>query len=127
MQEKEGAMLEQWYMKSPEGSVGPLSLQELVKKITMAPDTLVRKADEKKWTPAFAHPDLKSYLKPVKPKAINDEADEETGNEIKEEKSTFSDVLVCEGGRRLLPPNLERWLIWVMLLLLALILGKAVN
>jgi hypothetical protein len=110
-------MLKEWYMKTPEGSIGPLERQDLLKRISMAPDTLVRKADEKKWTPAFAHPDLKPYLKPVKPQAIDEE-------EESQENPLLSEVLVCENSRQSLPPNLERWLIWAILALLIFLAVK---
>lgn len=106
-------MLEMWYMKTQEGTdLGPLELHDLIKRISMAPDTLVRKVDEKKWLPAYAHPDLKPYLKPTKPRPIDENPKDD------KEKTECSDVLVAGFSSRSPPPGLERWGVWIILILL---------
>lgn len=112
-------MLKIWYMMTIKGQTGPLELQDLVKIISMAPDTLVRKTDEQNWTPAYKHPDLKVYFKPVKPRAVDEKAEQE-----KEENKDCSDVLVASSHSSM-PPGLERCLTWIMMAILVFLIVKS--
>jgi hypothetical protein len=114
-------MFKDWYMMTAEGQRGPLDLHEIVKLLSMAPDTLVRKTDEKKWVPAYSHPDLKSYFKPVKPKPLDDFEElepQQTG------KDFLGDVLV-QRPSFFFPPSLEKWLVWIIIVILFLLIGRS--
>lgn len=114
-------MLKDWYMMTTEGQTGPLDLHEIVKLLSMAPDTLVRKTDEKKWVPAYSHPELKSYFKPVKPKPVDDFQELES----KEIAREFSGDVLVQPPIFFLPPSLEKWLVWTIIVILFLVIGRS--
>lgn len=113
-------MSQQWYYLDQKGQPqGPLSLEQLLKKVRMSPKTLVRKGADAKWLPAHACPELKIYFEDKKKPFISPSEEPSLEREKRaKDQEAAGDVIVS--GEFQPPLGGERWIIILLILLMLL-------